>query len=327
MKKRKVKAKKEVDEGYSIISLDYNDKPKDLFPNSKLTEKNIFNPEGKLISKEVYHKKELIEKTDYTEDGIVCSKKRFLSGLMGVYEYNENGTIKEAGIYDEKGKKFRSEKFIHNEKEELIEWSRYSLIGGWQSIKKYTYHENGAIKSLSDCRGDKIPFDSTITLYYKNGTRKELSSFNQDGNLQQKMKYFKNGDVCEITNYHNLPTTQPRTVNKYNKQGKIAEESEYKEDGVMHLMTFYNYTTDDNDKTVSEEIIKYEYDAQGNLKNKVSRIFHVEYFNSNKELDNKYKELTEFDDKGNWIFKKIIKKIKGKIISPADIIVRKIEYY
>jgi hypothetical protein len=315
----------ETDDAYSLISFDYNDKPEDLFPKRNLIEKKIKDKNGNIIAREIFNKKDLVEKTYYTNEGVIYLKERFLMGLKGVYEYNENGTIKEAGVFNSKGKKTMYDEFIHNENDQLIEWSSRSSGGKCISVKKYTYYDNGIIKSLTENMGDKLPFQSKLINYDINGTIKERYEIN-NGRPQQRMKYFENGDISEHTIYYDIPNPHPMKIIKLDKDDNVLEVTHYSKNGTINSRVKNIYNTSKG-KLVSKETITEEFDSLGKINNSTKKISQIRYFDSDNEWDNKFKEETTFDDKGNWIFKKIINKKGGKIISPEEVIVREIEYF
>jgi len=299
---------------FSCNTIDYNPKYKD-FENSWERENLI----GKVKTFEKYKANVSDFKTGEADNPVIEFKKEFTElGNISYQEYFDNFGKLEQYIkneYNEKGHRVKSisENFLMPSKS--IETIEYNAKGKQISVNiilndtltfnaKFEYNNDGYLINQTEIQ-DQDTTNNIITYI-----------FNESGNITLK-KQIQN---CKYGIYEYINTF------KYDNENNLLE-SQSKSNDFGSTKVIYSY----DNKNRIEKITQYQNDEieKETLFDKFYNQILVRFYDS-VTLDKEMKYKYSFDNKGNWIERKIYMKEhfgKDKNWKPVYIETRKIEYY
>jgi len=224
--------------------------------------------------------------------------------------------------------------FKHDSKGNLIEKRTYSLDGSLNSKFTYKYNDNEVL--VEECqymprwhvRTDKMDFLEYKTKY----------EYDENRNLTKKNKYDLFGSLEFI-----------QTI-KHDSRGNIIEDCNFNKNGDPITKTIYGYDKYNNlisedfyikDSICGTEEFKYEYDEEGNIKEKswlnsdgsLNKSIYTyndlgylqevnSYLGNHPTADKTTEKYEKFDMNGNWIIRtKFSNEILEKVVE------REIDYY
>lgn len=162
--------------------------------------------------------------------------------LSSVYEYNRNGETTKSENY-RNGKLWSAEENEYDESGNLIKSSSYDADRKFTSYSVYGYNESGKRIKISKYDGS-----GTLTEYteIKRDGKYVLSEtvYDADGNKTEYTEYLEN--TSDYATY-----SRKKRYEKY-ENGKLAELTEYNEDGAITKRTSYD---GDGNKTMYTEYI------------------------------------------------------------------------
>lgn len=218
-----------------ILGCKYNEHLEGIFIENSLKK---FNEKGYLIERE-----------DYTPNGLLSSKL--------VYKYDENGNYKEKQNEDFTNN-FNEKSIYHYEEKNMIEISKYrpkSWIIASKRISIFDERKNVVEKQYYDLNGTL--FSKSIYRYDENDNPIEWIMYRgrNELTLDSKMvyEYDEQGNHIEFRQYDKDENLFGRLLFKHNENKDVVEEIWYNEEGKIYSKTEYQY----------------EYDAQNNWTKKI----------------------------------------------------------
>jgi antitoxin component YwqK of YwqJK toxin-antitoxin module len=186
-------------------------------------------------------------------------------------EFNDEGMLIAEKTWSNDAKPFEEIKY----KGKNFKISHTQYVSGAASIRTdYVWDEKGR-NNLSVIRrnADNTPFDKVV-MKYKNDKILERATFNQQGNLTDKVTYFYDdkGNLKGENRYLATDVVQYKAEYDYDDKGRKVTEKHYDGNGKMDYETRYTYS---GDKPVAVEtfnaageviyVEKKTYDKDGNV--------------------------------------------------------------
>jgi antitoxin component YwqK of YwqJK toxin-antitoxin module/tetratricopeptide (TPR) repeat protein len=206
-----------------------------LYSNGKMDHENIFNHDGKLYYKCVYHKGVITQVLYYDKDGKEMWKGGSPDGNFDVKHHYPNGQPLSEGKFKKGARDGK--------------WTQFHRTGIVQALFNYTdgafdgvqeeFYNNGKKKIESVYKAGKR--DGYATEYYANGQKQREGWYTSNKAQQQWLSYYADGRLMEDTYLINDERIDSAYV--YSPDGMITGRSFYEADENTYEESFSPLTT------------------------------------------------------------------------------------
>ena len=216
-------------------------------------------------------------------------------------------------LYDENGNIFRKKEeiyFVVSYNKDGKKTERMSYVNNVPTVKTIYWDKEGETFSKDERlnipeQTDALPLPPPPA---RNTTSEETTAKDASFDMKIKVTYDTNGNLAEKVIYGNIGQVYNRRVYEYDKNRNKMKETVFSNDGRY------------NDST------KYTYDSKGNLVQETTNLGDNSGQESRARPNHKLNYIyVKFDEKGNWLERKVLDSINNKRIEGEAKLVR-IEY-
>ncbi len=244
----------------------------ELEEHEYLFSKTVYNEDGKVISEKQYDAQgELVQDYiyNYNEQGFLIEEKLQESdGFIAVHKTFE---VDDKGIVLKEFRHYMDESFdtiIYNYDEDgkLVKKETFDPDNELETVEKFSYEGNKLSRHLITDTNDEVLSDKKI-VYNEMGNPLEIEDY--DGSVGESVK--------KTTEYY--PSGNKKQVLSYNDAGQLFEKVSLKEDGKGKIIQVIeestskkntiNFSYDDHGNVIYQD----EFDRNGEMIGKVSRVY------------------------------------------------------
>lgn len=214
----------------------------------------------------------------------------------------KNYTKIEYSIASKFGNYFRTPKvkYLHvfDENGNEVESSELTPRDVVQNTISSVYDESGNLSEQKFVNSDgELIWKTSVA--YKNGFRSELSEFDKEDNLKEKIIYtYDKGLLVDESIYDGEGAIIWKTIYSYNPNGKIESVYEYNGDGTLNSQKKYSYNEtgaietidyyDSFSSTVTQDVLRYSSNKQ---------LSEISTYDAEKKVIKRL--IIKYDDSGN----------------------------